>query len=110
MNYLSYDPDTTSLEIRLDGDITEVLEKVDTIYEFRVVLEDHQGQTVTKWIKFNLTLDHDWYRNWLNPTVYKDAVNITMVQPGRIKSISVFGEVEVSFNRSSPLKPKRFAE
>jgi hypothetical protein len=105
---LTYDHKTTSLVLTLDGDVTNIVKYTGIVYEFKIILIDHQGYTAEKFVRLNLTLDGEWYKNWLSNNEVIDEIIIKQAPAGRITEISVFGEVTVLFNKSSNFQPKVF--
>lgn len=78
------------------------------MYEFKILLEDNYGLVTEKYLFFNLTLDKDWYKEWLRDKGIRDDLRLFREPVGRITHISVFGEVDVEFNQSSTFRPKQF--
>jgi hypothetical protein len=77
------------------------------IYRIRIVVEDYLGLQSEKMIQLNITVDEEWYQWWLNRNnVPPDEEKVQRVTAARIIDISVFGEVDIAINQSSPWKPK----
>lgn len=106
-DFLHYDTENHTLAVRIQGGPLEMHRLANVIYRIRIVVEDYLGLKSEKTVQLNITVDEEWFQRWLNRNnVPPDEETVTSVVVGRIIDISVFGEVDIAINQSSPWKPK----